>query len=76
VTHRVFFDVEIDGQNVGQIIFGLFGEVAPKAVENFVGLSSCNKGKAKLTGKDLCYKGTKIHRVVPNFMFQVGYEWQ
>jgi peptidylprolyl isomerase len=51
---------------------GLFGEICPKAVENFVSLSKCDRGKAKITGKDLCYKGSKIHRVIPNFMFQGG----
>lgn len=72
VTQRVFFDIEVDGTKAGRIVLGLFGEIAPKAVENFVGLCECNKGKAKLTGKDLCYRGTKIHRIVPNFAFQGG----
>ena len=72
VTERVFFDIEMDGVHVGRIVMGLFGELCPKAVENFVSLSKCDKGKAKLTGKDLCYKGSKIHRVIPNFMFQGG----
>jgi cyclophilin family peptidyl-prolyl cis-trans isomerase len=72
VTHRAFFDIELDGQKLGRIIVGLFGDVAPKTVENFVALCNCDKGKGKLTGKDLCYKGTKIHRVIPNFMFQGG----
>ena len=72
VTNRVFFDIEIDGVKIGRIILGLFGEICPKAVENFVSLSKCDRGKAKLTGKDLCYKGSLIHRVIPNFMFQGG----
>ena len=70
MTHRVFFDIEIDGDKTGQIVFGLFGTIAPKAVENFLALCKCNKGKAKYTGKQLCYQGTKIHRIIPNFMFQ------
>jgi peptidylprolyl isomerase len=72
VTHRAFFDIELDGQKLGRIVVGLFGDVAPKAVENFVALCNCDRGKGKLTGKDLCYKGTEIHRVIPNFMFQGG----
>eukprot|EP00980_Cylindrotheca_fusiformis_P005753 scaffold1194_cov127-Cylindrotheca_fusiformis.AAC.30 len=72
VTHRVFLDIQIDGENAGRITLGLFGEIAPKAVENFVALCNCDKGRAKLTGKDLCYRGTRIHRVIPNFMFQAS----
>ena len=73
VTNRAYLDIQIDGEKVGRIVLGLFGEIAPKAVENFVGLCKCDRGKAKLTGKDLCYKGSKIHRVIPNFMFQGRY---
>ena len=72
VTNRAYLDIQIDGEKVGRIVLGLFGEIAPKAVENFVSLCKCDRGKAKLTGKDLCYKGSKIHRVIPNFMFQGG----
>ena len=72
VTHRTFMDIEMDGTPLGRIVFGLFGEELPKATENFVALSNCDRGAAKLTGKDLCYRGTKIHRVIPNFAFQGG----
>lgn len=72
VTHRAYLDIEMDGKSLGRIVVGLFGDVTPKAVENFISLCKCDKGKAQLTGKDLCYKGSKIHRVIPNFMFQGG----
>src|SRR5210317_2251590 len=72
VTQRVFFDIAVDGKDAGRIVLGLFGDIAPLAVKNFVGLCECNKGKAKLTGKDLCYRGSKIHRIIPNFAFQGG----
>lgn len=74
VTHRVYMDISIGGEAAGRIVFGLFGDVAPKAVENFVALSDCNKGKAAVTKKDLCYKHTSIHRVIPNFIIQGGGE--
>lgn len=42
---------------------GLFGEVVPKAVENFKRLCACDAGKGKLSGMDLCYRNTAIHRI-------------
>jgi peptidylprolyl isomerase len=74
VTHKVYLDVMIEGDETGpvRIVLGLFGTVAPKAVENFKALCACDCGKGKLTGKSLCYKGSTFHRVVPNFMIQGG----
>ena len=73
ITHRVFFDVSIDGNSPQRIVFGLFGKVAPKAAENFRSLSLCNnKRPGALTGKPLCYKGSKFHRVIPHFGVQGG----
>lgn len=63
ITDRVFFDVEVDGIPSGRIVIGLFGQVAPKTVENFKSLCACNKGRGKLSGKELCYKDTPIHRI-------------
>jgi peptidylprolyl isomerase len=51
---------------------GLFGTVAPKTVTNFKALITCDHGNGPLTGKPLCYKGTKFHRIIPNFMIQGG----
>ncbi|KAL7443455.1 hypothetical protein ACHAXM_012116 [Skeletonema potamos] len=56
----------------GRIELGLFGKVAPKSVENFRSLCACDKGKGKISGKPLCYKGSKFHRIIPNFMIQGG----
>lgn len=39
VTDKVFFDMEIGGRPVGKIVIGLFGEVVPKTVKNFVELA-------------------------------------
>lgn len=73
ITHKVFFDIEIEGGgSSGRVIFALFGDIAPRTVENFVRLCACDAGVGKLSGKNLCYKGTIFHRIIPNFMIQGG----
>jgi hypothetical protein len=38
ITHTVTFSIDIDGQNAGDIVIGMFGKTTPKTVENFVTL--------------------------------------
>ncbi|KNA20763.1 hypothetical protein SOVF_049330 [Spinacia oleracea] len=71
VTHRVFFDVEIDGKPAGTIIMGLFGKTVPRTVENFRALCTGEKGTGN-SGKPLHFKGSKFHRIIPSFMIQGG----
>jgi len=64
VTQKAYFDVAIDGSDVGRIVIGLFGKTAPKTATNFAVLASGTKGYG--------YQGTTFHRVIKDFMIQGG----
>merc|ERR1712088_181178 len=59
-----FFEISADDEPVGRIEMELFDEITPRTVDNFKQLCTGEPGFG--------YKGSKIHRVIPNFMLQGG----
>jgi cyclophilin family peptidyl-prolyl cis-trans isomerase len=66
---QVFFDISIDGKPAGKIVFELFADTVPKTAKNFLELCVGTKNSA---GKEIGYKGSGFHRIIPQFMCQGG----
>ncbi|CAH0381837.1 unnamed protein product [Bemisia tabaci] len=60
ITHKLYFEIEQQGKELGNIIFGLYGDVVPKTVTNFrmIALMGIND-------TDLSYMRSRFHKVVP-----------
>ncbi len=78
VTDKCWMRIKIDDAALGQdnertIVIGLFGEIVPKTVENFMGLCV----GTEVVGPDgemvkLHYAGSPFHRIIPSFVAQGG----
>ncbi|XP_043236640.1 peptidyl-prolyl cis-trans isomerase A2-like isoform X2 [Amphibalanus amphitrite] len=69
VTQEVYFDIDIGDRPAGTIQIGLFGDVVPRTVNNFVRLATDG---ATFDGHYGRYEGSIFHRVIRNFMIQGG----
>jgi cyclophilin family peptidyl-prolyl cis-trans isomerase len=61
---KVYFDITVGGEAVGRVVMQLRKDVVPKTAENFLQLCLKDEGEG--------YKGSKFHRVIPDFMCQGG----
>ncbi|KAK3680404.1 putative U-snRNP-associated cyclophilin [Podospora appendiculata] len=66
----VFFDSTLGGEPLGRITFELFKDVVPRTAENF--RQFCTGESNNSQGRPQGFKGSKFHRIIPNFMCQGG----
>ncbi|KAH9941206.1 cyclophilin [Epithele typhae] len=61
---NAYFDITINDQPAGRIVFKLYDDVVPKTAKNFRELATGAHGFG--------YQGSSFHRIIPNFMLQGG----
>jgi len=62
----------VDEAEMGRIVFGLYGDICPRTVENFRCLCTGEKDTSSETGEPLHYKDTRFHRIINGFCVQGG----
>jgi cyclophilin family peptidyl-prolyl cis-trans isomerase len=70
ITQKCYLDIEVEGEPMGRIVLGLYGDICPRTVENFRALCTGEKGQGE--EGQLHYKGTRFHRVIKGFCIQGG----
>jgi peptidyl-prolyl isomerase G (cyclophilin G) len=69
---KCYFDITINKQPAGRIVFQLYNDICPKTCENFRALCTGERGAGKTTNTRLFYQGSSFHRVIKDFMIQGG----
>ncbi|CAD7925629.1 unnamed protein product [Amoebophrya sp. A120] len=70
---QVYLDITVNGDKLGRVTFELFADVTPRTAENFRQLCLGVTGRVtKKKSRPLGYKGTKFHRMIPDFCLQGG----
>lgn len=69
---RVYFDVKIGTSCGGRIVFELFNDVCPMAVENFRCLCTGERGISQTSGRLLSYKNCQFFKCIPGVFVQSG----
>ncbi|MER7678563.1 MULTISPECIES: peptidylprolyl isomerase [unclassified Streptomyces] len=64
MSDNVYFDITINDEPAGRIVFKLFDAEVPKTARNFRELATGEHGFG--------YEGSSFHRVIPEFMLQGG----
>ncbi|MFC9284800.1 peptidylprolyl isomerase [Streptomyces collinus] len=64
MSDNVYFDITINDEPAGRIVFRLFDDAVPKTAKNFRELATGKHGFG--------YAGSSFHRVIPQFMLQGG----
>lgn len=61
---KVFFDINVDGRDLGRIEIELRKDIVPKTAENFRCLCTGERG--------IGFKGSNFHKIIPDYMLQGG----
>jgi len=69
---KCYFELTINKQPAGRVVFQLYNEICPKTSENFRALCTGEKGYGKTTDARLFYQGSTFHRVIKDFLIQGG----
>uniref|UniRef100_A0A7S0UUL1 Peptidyl-prolyl cis-trans isomerase n=1 Tax=Polytomella parva TaxID=51329 RepID=A0A7S0UUL1_9CHLO len=64
ITDKVYFDIESDGQPLGRVVVGLFGDDVPRTAENFKQLTTGARGFG--------YSGSPIFHIIRNYAVLAG----
>ena len=68
ITGTCTMGFEIAGEYMGEIVFGVFGNVAPKTTTNFITLCNQRSGAVAIDGKVMTYAGTLFNTILPGFL--------